>query len=109
MKNLLFVILFLGASCNQPRKQRYFFVGYTTGGTVSGNYYISGKGDGLPNVDSLTYYIWKNNECEYKFGYKVSDYVIVGLYEFKDSVEFRTFKNGRDEPMINCDSQQTNK
>ena len=79
-------------------KRRYFFVSYTIQDHIRGNFFSNGV---LMNYSQWEETIRKDQSCRGN-KYSVDDIVIMGLYEFKDSIEYNDFKSGYNYPLLDC-------
>ena len=97
---LLLCAVLSSCSNNQKQKRRYFFVGYDVGTPTIrsvGNFYSNGE---FKNVDYYRQVVYDMLKCEYDI--KIEQCMITGFYEFKDSIEYNQFKNGRQEFVFDC-------
>lgn len=126
MKKLILIFAVILTACNQKQREdfwqptteknnasdsqslvihqkstalRYFLIGYSA---MHNNDIMSGSfstcDTALQSGDSLIYLVYDGMRCSHP-KFKMSDYAIIGIYEFKNAAEYNKFLNGRNEPL----------
>lgn len=90
----LIVIFFVGCRYwgrESKKHTRYFLIGYDISNSYRrdvGNF--TSWGDSLPSKEYFRGLLYKWKKC---YGYSYDEVVIVGVYEFKDSLEYSRWQN----------------
>lgn len=94
---LLLAICLVGCKIKNDPGKRFFFVSYQMPRGF-GSWFV--QSDTLPSIKELERTAYEFRHCE--IGGSPEDYVIMSLHEFKDSVEYNSFKSDYTKPVDFC-------